>query len=167
MYRAGLVLALLAVSVASASAAPTYVILRDESVGGFPRHGTVRDAIRVFGQPATRENVAIDQCRLTWPSSGVTMETYYTGAATDPCGPDGRHRSTTVTDPCWRTSAQLKLRDPLSRMRTLYPKAVRTRPGVWRLTTRPFAGVAFPGLEAKIANGRVASLTVYGPRSPF
>lgn len=32
MYRTGLVLALLAVSVASASAAPTYVIVRDESV---------------------------------------------------------------------------------------------------------------------------------------
>jgi hypothetical protein len=144
-----------------------YLIVGDENVGGFPRFGTVRDAIRVFGQPTTRVSMAFDQCRLTWVSSGVTMKTYYTGAGLDPCGPNGRRASTTVTDPRWRTSAKLKLRDPRRRMRMLYPKAVRTRPGVWRLTARPFAGVALPGLEARIVNGRVASLTVYGPRSPF
>lgn len=169
MYRGVsiVILATLALFVPAAVAAPTFVIVRDVSVGGFPRDGKVQKAIAVFGQPATRESPRYDQCRLTWPSHGVTMWSYYTNATRDPCGPEGRHASTTVTDRRWRTSAGLKIGDPLRRLRQLYPRARKDAPGRWRLTTRMFAGVPFPGLEARIVNGRVASFTVYGPRSPF
>lgn len=168
MYRRVIIAAVAAGLVAStAAAAASFVIVRDESIGGFPRYGTVARAIQVFGQPALRESVAYDQCRLTWPALGITMNTYYTGATLDPCGPDGQHRSTTVTDRRWRTSVGLKLGDPLRRLRALYPKAKRSEVGVWRLTTRSFAGLAFPGLEAKVVNGSVVALTVYGPRSPY
>lgn len=169
MYRAGVVLAFaaLVLAVPTAAAAPTFVIVRDVSVGGFPRDGKVAKAIAVFGQPATRESPRYDQCRLTWPSYGITMVTFYTNATLDPCGPEGRHTSTTVTNRRWRTSAGLKIGDPFWRMRQLYPRARKDAPGRWRLTTRMFAGLPFPGLEARIVNGRVVSFTVYGPRSPF
>lgn len=169
MYRGVsiVILATLALFVPTAVAAPTFVIVRDVSVGGFPRDGKVQKAIAVFGQPQTRDNYAYDRCRLTWPSFGVTMETYYTNATLDPCGPSARHWSTTVSDRRWRTSAGLRIGDPLRKLRQLYPRARKDAPGRWRLTTRMFAGVPFPGLEARIVNGRVLSFTVYGPRSPF
>lgn len=168
MYRAvAIIVASVVLLAPAAAAAPSFVIVRDESVGGLPRHGTVAQAIQVFGQPATRENLGYDQCRLTWPMYGVTMNTSYTGATSDPCGPEGRHKSTTVTDRRWRTSAGLKVKDPLRRLRALYPKAVKTAPGVWRLKARPFAGLAFSSLEAKVVNGSVVSFTLYGPRSAF
>lgn len=168
MYRAVALVAALAFLVPAAAAAePTFVIVRDVSIGGFPRDGTVRRAIAVFGQPAKRENDAYDTCRISWPAYGVTMQTYYTNATLDPCGPDGRHASTTVTDRRWRTSAGLKIGDPLRRLRALYPRASKAAPGRWQLTTRMVAGLPFPGLEAKVVNGRIISLTVYGPRSAF
>lgn len=162
------ILALLATALApAATAEPTFVIVRDVSVGGFPRDGNVRNAIAVFGQPSAREKQEYDRCRLTWREHGVTMDTYYTLAERDPCGPDGRHANTTVTTRRWRTSAGLRIGDPLRRLRQLYPRARKDRPGRWRLTTRMFAGLTLPGLEARIVNGRVVSFTVYGPRSPF
>lgn len=168
MYRGvAVAIAVAAILVPGAAAAPTFVIVRDVSIGGFARDGTVRQAIIVFGQPVRRESLAYDQCRLSWPRYGVTMETYYTNATLDPCGPRGRHTSTTVTDRRWRTSAGLKIGDSLRRLRELYPRARVDTSGKWRLTTRTFAGVAFPGLEARVVNGRVVSFTVYGPRSPF
>lgn len=173
MYRGVWIVALAAVALAvpAASAAPTFVIVRDVSIGGFPRDGTVKRAIAVFGTPASREP-QFARCTLTWPRFGVMMNTFHTpprvpDPSTDPCGPNGRHVRTTVTDRRWRTSAGLKIGDTLGRMRGLYPRARKDAPGRWRLTTRMFAGLPFPGLEARIRNGRVVSLTVYGPRSPF
>jgi hypothetical protein len=168
MYRAILVLLWLGLAVVPAASAKTdYVIVRDVSIGGFARTGTVRDAIRVFGRPTTRENQAYDVCTLTWRTHGVVMETYYTNATLDPCGPAGRHRKTTLTDRRWRTSDGLRIGDPLRRLRQLYPKARLDAPGTWRLTTRPFAGLPYPGVAAQVRNGRVVSFTVHGPRSAF
>lgn len=167
MYRAILVFTAFALFVPVAFAKTDYVIVRDVTVGGFPRAGTVRQAIEVFGAPTTQEKGAFDKCTLSWRSHGVVMETYYTNAISDPCGPDGRHSKTTVTDRRWRTSTGLKIGDQLGKLRQLYPKAQKDAPGTWRLTTRPLAGLPFPGLEARLKNGRVISFTVYGPRSGF
>lgn len=166
MYRALAIAATLLFLIPAAAAAPTFVIVRDVSIGGFPRDGNVQRAIAVFGQPTTRTLEGFDRCHLTWPAFGVSMETYYTGGTIDPCGPFGRHASTTVTDRRWRTSVGLKMGDTLKRLRQLYPRAQRDKPGLWRLTTRSFAGLPFPGLEAKInKNGRVVSFKLHGPRS--
>lgn len=167
MYRVVLLLlALATVLVPAATAKPTFVIDRDVSIGGFPRDGTLQQAFSVFGRPTSSEGT-YDTCRLTWRSYGVVMETYYTHGSLDPCGPAGRHKSTTVTDRRWRTSKGLDIGEPLSELRKLYPKARKDAPGKWRLTTRSFAGLPYPGLEAQIKSGRVVSLTVYGPRSGF
>jgi hypothetical protein len=173
MHRAialALASAAAAVVVATPSAAPTpsFVITGDTSIAGFPRDGKVRRALALFGQPQRREPYGYeDACLLVWPVWGITMVAYYTGSQSERCSPDAKHRSTTVTGSRWRTSLGLKIGDPLARLRKLYPKAFREKPGVYWLKTRPFAGLAFPGLEAKIVNGRVASFTVHGPRSGF
>lgn len=165
MYRALVIASTLLFLVPAATAAPTFVIVGDASIGGFPRDGKVQRAIAVFGQPTVRKLEGFDRCHLEWPALGISMETFYTGGTTDPCGPEGRHASTTVTDRRWRTSLGLKMSDSLKRLRQLYPRAQRDQPGVWWLKTRSFAGFPFAGLEARIKNGRVVSFTVYGPRS--
>lgn len=168
MYRVGVavVLAVL-VAVPAALGKTDYVIKGDVSVGGFPRDGTVQQAIAVFGRPTTRELVGFDTCTLSWRAHGVVMKTYYTLGTLDPCGPSGRHASTTVTTKRWKTSKGLDIGDPLRELRKLYPKAQKDAPGKWRLTTKPFAGIPYPGLEATVTNGRVVAFTVYGPKSPF
>jgi hypothetical protein len=166
MYRALLLAITLLVTVPTAAAAPTFVIVRDVSIGGFPRDATVARAIAVFGQPTVRRQdpQAFDRCHLEWARYGVSMETYHTGGGLDPCGPAGRHVSTTVADRRWRTSVGLKIGDTVTKLRRLYPRAEKDTPGVWWLTKRSFAGLPFPGLEAKVKNGRVAAFTLYGPR---
>jgi hypothetical protein len=166
--RAVLLATILAVlAAAAASAEPSYVIVRDVSIGGFRRDGTVASAIAVFGQPTSREQGRYDTCTLTWRDLGLTMETYYTNAQLDPCGPEGRHRRTTITSRRWRTSAGLRVGDSLRRLRGLYRRARRGGDGTWWLIRRSLAGFAFPGLAASVSNGRVVSLIVYGPRTGF
>jgi hypothetical protein len=168
MYRAfPTACAVAALLVPVAMAKTDYVITGDTNVGGFPRDGTGRQAIDVFGPPTTKELIGFDTCVQAWRSHGVVMRTHYTLGGQDPCGPLARHTSTTVTDRRWRTSKGLQIGEPLRELRRLYPKARKDAPGKWRLTTRAFAGIPYPGLEATVKNGRVISLTVYGPRSPF
>jgi hypothetical protein len=170
MYRMGfcLVAVLGVVFVSGCGSKDRFVIAHDISVGGFPTTGTVRQAVKVFGQPSSRDQGgAFDQCRLTWPSLGLTMQTYYTGGALNPCGPAARHASSTVTSHKWHTTDGLKIGDSLSRLRQLYPEAQKESANKWQLIGRSLAGVPFPGLEAALKNGRIVSFTVYGPRSAF
>jgi hypothetical protein len=154
-----------AVSVATSSAAPpTYVITGDTSIAGFPRDGKLGRAVALFGQPQIRDPFGFDSCRLVWPVWGITMMVASTSNPAGACGPDAKHQRSTLTGRRWRTSAGLKIGDPLARLRQLYPKAWREKPGIWWLKTRSFAGLPFPGLEAKLVKGRVASFTVHGPR---
>jgi hypothetical protein len=161
------VAAAVAVATPSAAPAPSFVITGDTSIAGFPRDGTMRRALALFGQPQIRDPFGYEACRLVWPVWGITMTV---GSANNPvgaCGPEAKHRQTTLTGRHWRTSAGLKIGDPLARLRQLYPKAFREKPGTWWLKTRSLAGLLFPGLEAKILKGRVASFTVHGPRAGF
>lgn len=167
MYKmAVLVLALFAI-VPTALAKTSYVITGDVSIGGFPRDGSLEQALDVFGNPTSRRSDGYELCTLVWRSSGVTMERIYTLGQVDPCGPEGRHKRTSVTDRRWKTSKGLEIGDPVRELRKLYPKAQKEAPTRWRLTTRRFAGIPYPGLEATVKNGRVSSFTVWGSRSPF
>jgi hypothetical protein len=151
----------------SAAPTPSFVITGDRSIAGFPRDGKVARAVTLFGQPQRREQLGYDSCVLVWPVWGITMNVAYTNVPQNACSADAKHKQTTVTGRRWRTSAGLRIGDTLSRLRQLYPKALRDKPGTWWLTTRSFAGLAFPGLEAKLIKGRVASFTVHGPRGAF
>jgi len=153
--------------VPGASAKQSFLIVRDVSVGGFPRDATVGQAVAVFGEPNAGAKPVYDRCTLRWHHLGLTMNTYYSQGALNPCGDSGRHVSTTVTDGRWRTSVGLRIGDPAAKLRRLYPKANYRGRSDWWLILRPFAGVDLPGLSAKLRSGRVISLTVYGPRVAF
>lgn len=153
--------------VPAASAETDYVVVRDASIGGFPRNGLVAQAIEVFGTPAERQ-IDGDTCRLSWGAHGVVMDTYFLNFGNEgpnPCGPQGRHKSTKVSGERWRTSKKLEIGDPLSKLRMLYPRAQKESPTRWRLLTRRSFGISFPSLEATIKRGRIISFTVYGPRT--
>lgn len=162
-----LILAAAVIAVPAASAKPTFTIDRDVNVGGFKRDARIRQAFAVFGAPSGRREEGFDRCTLTWRSHGVTMETFYPQGNRDPCGADAYHVSTTVKDRRWKTTAGLRIGDTISRMRTLYKRAARDSTSSWTLIPRNYFGLEFPGLSAKVANGRVVSLTVHGPRRAF
>ena len=149
------------------SAQRSFVIVRDVSIGGFPRAGDVRSAVAVFGEPSGFTDRIYDRCTLHWKALGLSMQTYYSQGALDPCGDSARHVSTTATDRRWRTSLGLRIGDPAAKLRRLYPKAQYQGKGEWWLTLRPFAGIELPGLAARVRNGRVASFTLHGPRVAF
>jgi len=46
----------------------SFLIVRDESIGGFPRDGTIGDAIELLGLPTARLPEGLNQCRLEWPA---------------------------------------------------------------------------------------------------
>lgn len=144
------------------SGGPTYVIVGDEDIGGFPRDGTVSRAIEIFGAPSSRDG-DFEGCTLTWRRLGLTMTTYFPLGESDPCGPTARHSSTTVTDPRWQTSDGLRIGDPVADLRRLYPE-VQEFQGAYELLSRPIAGQPLVSLEAKVRNGRVVAFTVHGER---
>jgi hypothetical protein len=166
--RAAVLGGLIALLLAACGSKDAFVIDGDSRLGGFPSDGTLQDAIQVFGDPESRDQPGGgDQCTLTWPSLGLTMQTYYPGAVFDPCGPRAKHAKTTARRGKWHTSDGLEIGDPLSKLREHYPKAYEASPNTWQLIARPLAGVPFPGLEAALMNGRIVSFTIYGPPSAF
>ncbi|MHB1242309.1 MAG: hypothetical protein ACYC1P_02725 [Gaiellaceae bacterium] len=145
----------------------SFLIVRDESIGSFPRDGTIADAVELLGQPTARIPGGLNQCDLTWPSRGITMNTVFPGAA-NPCGPKGNHLSTTVTDKRWETDEGLRVGDPAARIQELYPDAgPPNSDGVVELFTRDFSGLPLPSLTATVAKGRVTAFTLYGPQRGF
>jgi hypothetical protein len=154
-------------SAQSGSAKQSFLIVRDVSIGGFPRGGLVGQAVDIFGPPSGTTNAVYDRCTVVWRHLGLTMETYYSQGAVSPCSDTGRHVSTTVTDRRWRTSQGLRIGDSASKLRRLYPKASNQGKGEWWMIVRPFAGVELPGLSARVRNRRVVSLTLFGPRVAF
>lgn len=168
MARAALVLLVgVFLAVPGAAAQQSFLIVRDVSIGGFPRDATVERAEAVFGEPSGWRDRIYDRCTLLWQGLGLTMETYYSQGALDPCGPAARHVRTTATDRRWRTSKGLRVGDPAAKLRRLYPKAAHQGKGDWWLILRPFAGIELPGLSARVRNGRVVSFTLHGPRVAF
>jgi hypothetical protein len=144
-----------------------FTIVRDTSIGGFPRGGTTAVAIEALGVPSARLPGNAGQCTLTWPSRGITMLAVFSDPG-NPCGAKGNHVSTTVTDRRWTTDAGLSVGAALSRLHELYPDAPPPDgDGVVVLLERPFSGIPLPSLTAKVANGRVVALTLYGPRRGF
>jgi len=140
----------------------SYLIVRDESIGGFPRDGTTQAAIELLGVPTARLP-SPNRCTLEWPARGIKMDVSFPGAA-NPCGPTGNHISTTVTDKRWTTDNGLKVGDPAARIQELYPEAGSPdSDGIVQLFTREAFGLPLPSLTARVAKGRVVELTLYGP----
>lgn len=144
----------------------SFLIVRDESIGGFPRDGTIGLVGETLGQPAAKIP-RFDGCTLRWPDRGIVMEAIFTNPG-NKCQAKARHVSTTVTDPRWETDAGLKIGDPEARLRELYPDAPPPdSDGIVELFTRDVAGLPLPSLTAKVARGRVVALTLHGPPHTF
>ena len=65
MYRTFLILWLALVVVGAAGARTNYTIVGDVSIGGFPRNGTLEQAIEVFGRPTSQKSDGYEICTLS------------------------------------------------------------------------------------------------------
>ena len=162
-----LVVALIGARIVTRPEVERYELVGDESIAGFPADGNTVQAIERFGPPSRRQDYGRGHCDFQWRSLGITITFVIEPVQQDPCGPDAWHDSTTVIDPRWSTDEGLRIGDPQTRLRELYPQASNDGQGVATLLTRQTAGLELPSLTARVRNGRVASLTLYGPRRAF
>jgi hypothetical protein len=146
----------------------SFVVQGDHRIGGYAvkADGSLGGAVEAFGDPSTRRRHGI-ACDLTWRSLGLWIN-FYSLSLRNPCSAQGgRFGAAVVTGRRWRTSLGLRIGDPVARLRRLYPRA--------RFHDDPFYGAAwwlvvrtsvigdthdYPGLRARVRNGRVSALVV-------
>lgn len=153
-----------------------------ERVGRFVLDGenAMQRAVRIFGRPDRLKSQQAPQgprggCAARWSRLGLTISFGFGGyspGAVDACQ---QRRQTialegTVSSPRWITRRGLRVGDRSSRIRTLYPNAVRRSSNVWWLLlarcplcgyTREEGGTEKgPTLIATLRAGRVHSITV-------
>jgi hypothetical protein len=160
-----LILALLAVVLTLTAAPSEHVIHGDTSAGGIRiARSTPADVKKLFGAPSTSRGTSARSCGQTWKRARLTV-TFFT-FEDKPCV-SGVALIVTVTGrAAWRTAVGLRVGDSAARLRSLYPKArLRTgfagETGYWLVTRQVCAEVGggpYPGLLARIRNGRVAAL---------
>jgi len=161
-------------------AAPTSHVIRTsgtiQHLGGWKieRDPTLRGAIRALGRPTSCRTLdGPDHAVARWRPLGVAIElrTY----ATPPRGRTGctapgsiQVDHVRVTSRSWVTSLGLRVGDPTTRLRQLYPRA-RRKPGSYWLVTRrggcvgvcDTLFVTIPVLTAEVRGGKVAALYLH------
>ena len=147
----------------------SFVIQGDYKIGGYAvkADGTLGGAVDEFGDPTTRRRARGIGCDLAWRSLGLRIEFYNLGGQ-DACSREGgRFGGATITSRRWRTSKGLRVGDSVARIRRLYPRATYHAGGFysrswWLVTryTRIGTNGYYPGLRARVRNGRVASLVI-------
>jgi hypothetical protein len=162
LIAAGLA-ALLICSLARAGGA--LVVVRDKSVGGVHVGAKLARARSVFGRPTSTRRIGRDECRAVWRRIALTLA-FVDLSGGNPCRV-GALLVATATSSRWRTDRGLRVGDPVSRIRALYPGArhFATAPyaGWWLITrhTCPTTGSqAYPGLRARISAHHVSALVV-------
>jgi hypothetical protein len=147
------------------------VIRADRKIGGFDvqRGNTLRDAVRVFGQPSVRRVVSLT-CKARWNSIGLAIDFITGDVVPARCGPNNPFTAARVTGRGWRTNKGLRIGDPTHRIFELYGRP--RRKGAWyALITRipppdPSAPCAsrdrcrYTALAAKVHSGRVVAFRV-------
>jgi hypothetical protein len=160
--------ALAAQGAAAAAAAQPHVIHSDKWVGGLQvARATPADARARFGAPSTSRTEFGRSCVQSWRRAGVVLRFLdLSGGA--PCRSGVLVTATVTSRRNWRTAVGLRVGDPVSRVRSLYPRA-RLRGGFqpwaghWLVTRRTCAevgGQPYPGLLARVRDGRVHALVV-------
>lgn len=158
----------IAVAASGASAetgASVFVIQGDRSIGGLAMgRGTPEQAVARFGVPAlTRSRPP--SCVVAWPRLGLTINFF--DFAGEPCTDGGPVGATITNRARWRTSLGLRVGDGVQRLRKLYPRASRHTGlfggsnGFWlvpRHACEAVGGYAYPGLLARIRDGRVSAI---------
>ena len=164
MIRAVLVLAATLALVPSAQAA--LVIQGDAKLGSFEvkRDGTLRGAIEAFGRPGSLRRSGLT-CYARWSTLRLRI-TFYNLGGRNPCVPRwGNFGRAEIVGRDWQTRSGLRIGDPLRALRARYPQA-RPHPPYWWLVVRrsPFGlGGTYPGLSAKVRDGRVVAFVVQYP----
>lgn len=147
--------------------APAFVIQGDHVIAGVAMgRGTVTQAVTRFGVPTLKRSRP-PSCLITWPRLGLTID--FLDFAGRPCRDGGPVVATVTNRSRWRTALGLRVGDGVPRLRTLFPRASRRRGlagglnGFWLVTRRAceeVGGHAYPGLLARIRNGRVSAIVV-------
>lgn len=163
-----LVLALGALSGTAAAAPDPYVIQGDTTVAGLRiARADLADARARFGAPSTTRRVQGVECLASWRRLGLVLA-FLELSGGDPCRAGTLVRATVTERGRWRTARGLRKGDSVARLRQLYPKA-RYRSGFqpwrgWWLVTRRACELGgfepFPGLLARVRDGRVTAIVV-------
>jgi hypothetical protein len=148
---------------ATASAAPSFVIRRDNDIGGFvlARNGKISGAIAVYGNPTSREQFGYDECTVVWTELGI--QSTFSHSYDNPCALSGCHLGSVITGRQWKTDKGLRVGDSLQRLRKLYPRAKIFLGKRWSLISRPFGGTRVPTLLATVNAKRITTFTVRSP----
>ena len=164
--------AFLSVAVPAAPPRPL-VIVSDTSIAGFrvKPNGKLTGAIAALGTPTSKQRIFShgEGCLVRWRHLGVRMVFYNLGGQ-NPCSPRfGYFSDATAVGSRWRTGKGLRIRDPVRRLRTLYPRASYHSRGLyrgWWLVSRraPFGERGtYPGLLARTRDQRVVTFIVTYP----
>ena len=156
---------LLAVALVLTAAPPQHVIQGDRTAGGIRiARSTPADVKRLFGAPTTSRVTSPRTCGQSWKDARLTV-TFFT-FEDKPCVRGVALIVTVTGRTAWRTGLGLRVGDSAARLQTLYPKAsLRTgfagETGYWLVTRQVCAEVGggdYPGLLARMRNGRVSAL---------
>lgn len=156
---------LLAVLLSLAAPAP-HVLQGDTNVGGVRiARADLADARARFGAPSTTRREQTALCVASWRRIGLTLS-FLDLSGRNPCRTGILIRATITSRAAWRTAKGLRKGDSVARLRRLYPRATFRRhippwTGYWLVTRRAceLGGFEpFPGLLARVRNGRVTAL---------
>ena len=158
---------LLAAGAATAST-PRRVIQGDRSVGPVRLgRATAPDAsVRFRDDGVRRLRRRPGSCLVTWPRIGLGVDFGTIGGdPANPCRSGVALVATVTSRAAWRTALSLRVGDSVTRLRRLYGRAALRGSGFdrgWWLVPRhacaEVGGAAYPGLLARVRNGRVAAL---------
>jgi hypothetical protein len=150
----------------ASAASPPYVVQGDRVVGGLQiARGTLAQARQRFGAPSkVRSRASGVECNASWNRIGLRLAFLdFSGRACQ----DGVLVTATITSrSAWRTAVGLRVGDSVARVLRLYPRASlhpASPPwtGYWLVTRRTCAEVGaipYPGLLARVRDGRVTAL---------
>jgi hypothetical protein len=159
------ILALLAAALAFTAAPPQHVIQGDRTAGGIRiARSTPAEVKQLFGAPSTSRATSAQSCLQSWKRARLAV-TFFTFEG-KPCTKGAALIVTVTGRAAWRTAVGLQVGDFAALLRRLYPRA-RLRSGFagdsgyWLVTRQVCAevgGGSYPGLLARMRNGRVSAL---------
>jgi hypothetical protein len=132
----------------------THLTIRgDAALGGFKTSGRFSDALRVFGSPTRKHDLALPPrgCRATWAEQGLTA--VFDG---DGCTAKSAFVRATATGGRWRTLRGLAVGQSLSQLLRRYSDATPEGKGRWSLLRRGGRTT----LGARVNHNRVASFDI-------
>jgi hypothetical protein len=132
---------------AVAGASSALVIEGDYQMGQFGWQMRLADAKHIYGKP-TSQSQSLGICRIHWAHPGLVM--FFGG-----CSDASRFLRFVGDSHAWQTHAGLRVGDPATRIRVLYPKATRSHER-WTLIRRGSRS----SLIAQTKRGHVVQIVV-------